>query len=57
MLLTPRGGFATQRALPPTNLLAEPWSMISPWAGLGVVCAYTAAALGLAYWLLRRRDA
>jgi hypothetical protein len=57
MLLTPTGGFATQRAKPPTNLLAEPWSMISPWAGLGVVCAYTTVALALAYVLLRRRDA
>ncbi len=57
MLLTPTGGFATQRAKPPTNALAEPWSMISAWAGLGVVCAYTAVALTLAYWLLRRRDA
>ncbi len=57
MLLTPTGGFATQRAKPPTNTLAEPWSMISPWAGLGVVCAYAAVALALAYWLLRRRDA
>jgi ABC-2 family transporter protein len=57
MLLTPTGGFATQRAKPPTNVLAEPWSMISAWAGLGVVCAYAMVALAVAYWLLRRRDA
>ncbi len=30
---------------------------ISPWAGLGVLAAYTAVALGAAMWLLRRRDA
>jgi hypothetical protein len=31
--------------------------MISPWAGIGVVLAYAAVALGLAWWRLRRRDA
>jgi ABC-2 type transport system permease protein len=29
---------------------------LSPWAGLGLFCLYTAVALGLAGWLLRRRD-
>jgi hypothetical protein len=51
------GGLATQRAKPPTILLADPWAMISPWAGIGVVAAYAAAALGLAWWRLRQRDA
>ena len=30
---------------------------LSPWAGFGVLCGYTALALGLAVFLLRRRDA
>ena len=29
---------------------------LSPWTGLGLFCLYTAAALGLAAWQLRRRD-
>jgi hypothetical protein len=30
---------------------------IAPWAGFGVLCAFAALALGLAYWRLRRADA
>jgi ABC-type transport system involved in multi-copper enzyme maturation permease subunit len=30
---------------------------LGPWAGLAVECAWAAAALALAYYLLRRRDA
>ena len=30
---------------------------LAPWAGFGVLCAWTAAALALAWWQLRRRDA
>jgi hypothetical protein len=57
MLLTPTGGLAAQRAKPPTLALTEPWSMIGPWAGLGVACAYAAGSLLVGAWLLRRRDA
>lgn len=57
MRLTPAGGFAIQRAKPPTDWLAEPWSLIGPWAGIGMVCAYAAVALAAGAWLLRRRDA
>jgi len=57
MYTTLAGGMATQRAKPPTVTLAEPWAMIGPWAGIGVVTAYTCAALGLAWWRLRRNDA
>lgn len=32
-------------------------SPIAPWAGFGVLCAFTALALGLAVWQIRRRDA
>ncbi|NUR71970.1 MAG: ABC transporter permease subunit [Hamadaea sp.] len=56
MYATLAGGMATQRAKPPSQTLAEPWSLIGPWAGLSVVAAYTAVALGLAWWSLRRRD-
>jgi hypothetical protein len=31
-------------------------TMLGPWTGLGVLCLYVAAVLGLAAWLLRRRD-
>jgi hypothetical protein len=57
MLVTPAGGFAMQRAKPPTDTLVEPWSMIGPWAGLAVLGTYVAIALGAGAWLMRRRDA
>jgi hypothetical protein len=57
MLLTPAGGFAMQRAKPPTDMLVEPWSMIGPWAGLAVLGTYVVIALGAGAWLMRRRDA
>lgn len=57
MWLTPAGGFAIERAKPPSAELAEPWSQINPWLGLGIACAYAAVALGGAAWLLERRDA
>ena len=57
MWLTPAGGFAIQRAKPPSAEMAEPWSQINPWLGLGITCAYAAVALGAAAWLIERRDA
>ena len=48
--LTPVAGLAVQQSL-------ESGQVIGPWAGLGVMCAYAVAALGLAYWQLTRRDA
>lgn len=47
---TPAAGFAIQQTV---TRFDRP---IAPWAGFGVLCAYTAAALALAAWLLRRRD-
>jgi ABC-type transport system involved in multi-copper enzyme maturation permease subunit len=35
----------------------DPVTSLSPWAGFGVFALYTAIALGLAAWQLRRRDA
>jgi hypothetical protein len=57
MYTTLAGGMATQRAKPPTITLAEPWAMIGPWAGIGVVAAWIVLTLGLAWWQLRKRDA
>jgi ABC-type transport system involved in multi-copper enzyme maturation permease subunit len=31
-------------------------TVTGPWTGFAVLCAYTAAALAAAFWLLRRRD-
>jgi hypothetical protein len=48
--LTPAAGFAAQQT-------AEKYdTALGPWAGLGVLCAYTAVALACAVWLVRRRD-
>ncbi|MPZ94862.1 MAG: ABC transporter permease subunit [Propionibacteriales bacterium] len=57
MRLTPAGGFAIQQTVDRSETALEPWAMIGPWAGFGVLCAYTAVTLGVAFWLLRRRDA
>jgi hypothetical protein len=57
MYTTLAGGMATQRAKPPTITLAEPWALIGPWAGVGVVAVWAAGTLGLAWWRLRARDA
>jgi hypothetical protein len=57
MRLTPAGGFAIQRAIPPTDTDFEPWQLVSPWPGFAVLCGYAVAALAVALWLLRRRDA
>jgi ABC-type transport system involved in multi-copper enzyme maturation permease subunit len=61
--LTPAAGFAIQQsvsAYPQVTGLYVPNSgyfPLSPWAGFAVLCAYAAGALGLATFLLRRRDA
>lgn len=57
MLITPAGGFALQRAKPPTEWLVDPWAMISPWAGLAVLATYAVVALVAGGVLMRRRDA
>ncbi|HEX6675006.1 MAG TPA: ABC transporter permease [Actinomycetes bacterium] len=38
-----------------TNVRPDPASL-APWAGFALFCLYTAITLGLAAWLLRRRD-
>ena len=57
MRLTPAGGFAVQRAKPPTDTLVEPFAMIGPWTGLTVAAVYAVGALVLGAWLFRKRDA
>ena len=63
MRITPTAAFAIQTTLPHSNLVSAAYTPangyfpISPWGGLAVLAAYTAAALGAAGWLLRRRDA
>ena len=61
--ITPAAAFAVQQAMPQypqVTALYSPSSgyfPLAPWAGLAVLCAYAALALGLAVVLLRRRDA
>jgi ABC-2 type transport system permease protein len=38
-----------------TNVRPDP-AALGPWAGFALFCLYTAITLGLAAWLLRRRD-
>ena len=63
MRLTPTAAFAIQATLPYSNLVTSAYTPangyfpISPWAGFAVLAAYAAVALGVAMWLLRRRDA
>ena len=61
--VTPAAGFAIQEPYPrylqtsidyATNRVYGP---LVPWAGFAVLCAWTLAALALALFLLRRRDA
>jgi len=61
--LLPAAGFALQQPYPAyqqVTALYAPFSgyfPLSPLAGFGVLAAWTAAALALAAYLLRRRDA
>jgi ABC-type transport system involved in multi-copper enzyme maturation permease subunit len=63
MRLTPDAAFAIQATLPRSTLVSSVYTPpngyfpISPWAGLAVLAAYAAVALGVATWLVRRRDA
>jgi ABC-type transport system involved in multi-copper enzyme maturation permease subunit len=63
MRLTPAAAFAVQQTIPAypqvsyTYNVANGFYPLAPWAGFAVLCAYAALALGLAFYLLRRRDA
>jgi ABC-type transport system involved in multi-copper enzyme maturation permease subunit len=61
--VTPAAALSVQQAVPRFYQLIANYPLTSgyyplaPWAGLAVECAWAAAALALAYYLLRRRDA
>jgi hypothetical protein len=61
--LTPTAGLAIQQSIPRypqvTSVLSpvRGYYPLSPYAGFAVLCLWVAAALGLAFVLLRRRDA
>jgi ABC-type transport system involved in multi-copper enzyme maturation permease subunit len=61
--VTPAGAFAIQQTLHRYAQVSDAYTPtngyypLAPWAGLTVLCAYAALALGLAAWQLRRRDA
>jgi hypothetical protein len=61
--VTPAAAFAVQQVLPAYPQVANAYIPqygyypLPPWAGLAVLCAWAAAVLGLAAFLLRRRDA
>jgi ABC-type transport system involved in multi-copper enzyme maturation permease subunit len=61
--LTPAAGFAVQQSAPQYAQVIGPYLPrdgyfpLAPWAGFAVLCAYAAVAMGLAIFLVRRRDA
>jgi len=61
--LTPAAAFAVQQGyhrysqVDGVYTAAGGYFPLAPWAGFGVLCLWTATALGLALYLLRRRDA
>jgi ABC-type transport system involved in multi-copper enzyme maturation permease subunit len=61
--LTPAAAFAVQQSLPrysqviTDNSPGNGYFPLPPWAGFAVLCGYTLVALGLAGYLIRRRDA
>ena len=60
--LTPAAGFAIQQSSPvypqvANAYLPPDYYPLAPWAGFAVLCGYAVLAMGLALFLLRRRDA
>jgi len=59
--VTPAAGFAIQQSLPKWPQVAGVYGLpdyypLTPWAGFAVLCGYAVLAMGLAVFLLRRRD-
>ena len=60
--LSPAAAFAMQQSVPQyaqVNAVYSPvggYFPLAPWAGFAVLCAWAAATLALAFFLLRRRD-
>jgi len=63
MRLAPAAAFSIQQTIPNYPQVSNACSVgggcypLAPWAGFAVLCAWAAAALGLAVFLVRRRDA
>jgi ABC-type transport system involved in multi-copper enzyme maturation permease subunit len=60
--VTPAAGFAIQQSLPKWPQVSGVYGLpdyypLAPWAGFAVLCGYAVLAMGLAVFLLRRRDA
>jgi ABC-type transport system involved in multi-copper enzyme maturation permease subunit len=61
--LTPAAAYAVQQSIPAYSFVtgnytpANGFYPLSPWAGLLVLCLWAAAALGLAIYVMNRRDA
>jgi hypothetical protein len=62
--ITPAAGFSVQQVVPQFSQVAGAsyspnWGYypLAPWTGFAVECAWAAAGLTLAFYLLRRRDA
>jgi uncharacterized membrane protein len=60
--VTPAAGFAIEQSIPRYAHVAADYAPpdyfpLSPWAGFAVLCGYAAAALAVAFVVLRRRDA
>jgi ABC-type transport system involved in multi-copper enzyme maturation permease subunit len=61
--LTPAAGFAIQQPYPAYPQVTGSYTPgngyypLAPWAGFAVLCAWSVLALGLAAYVLRRRDA
>jgi len=61
--ITPAAALSLQQAVPQFHQLVAIYSLnsgyypLAPWAGLAVECGWAAAALALAFFLMRRRDA
>jgi len=60
--VTPAAGFAIEQSVPAYQQVAGHYGPpdyfpLAPWAGLAVLCGYAVAGLGLAAWLMSRRDA
>jgi ABC-type transport system involved in multi-copper enzyme maturation permease subunit len=61
--VTPAAAFAIQQSIPAYHQVDQAYTPVTgfypltPWAGFAVLCLWAAVALGLAGYLLRRRDA
>ena len=61
--VTPAAGFAIKQAIPAYSQVTgnytpfQDYFPLAPWAGFAVTCAWAALALGLAAFLMQRRDA